>query len=97
MNKHSEGTWTFEPRHIVPGYMIIAKPRPDAIGRVVAELPKYAGVEEDDAHLISAAPDLLEALRNLIVARDLGFPPFAREIESARAALAKAEGRVMAE
>lgn len=47
---------------------------------------------ENDAHLISAAPDMLDALKNLVLTCDangLRNVPF---LQDARAAIAKAEG-----
>ncbi len=62
---------------------------PDPCGCVMK--PFDCEIEMCSIH--DAAPDLLEALRSLIVARDLGFNPFAREISAARDAIAKADGK----
>jgi hypothetical protein len=56
----------------------------------------YGGDEpsEEDAHLIAAAPELLEALQGIIDIgkRDLTNPKYDGYFESARAAIAKAKG-----
>lgn len=48
-----------------------------------------------DAHLIAAAPELLEALENLTANLDHAFPALANlgPLKSARAAIAKARGQ----
>lgn len=67
-----------------------------------AKGPKTYGEAEANAHLISAAPDLLEALESLIIkyvrlvnSGDAGFwnPEDDKEVIAARAAIAKVEGR----
>lgn len=48
---------------------------------------------EEDAHLIAAAPELLEALKGLVAwADDLRREDPAEDLRKARAAIAKAEG-----
>lgn len=49
---------------------------------------------EDDARLIAAAPDLLEALKSMLIDSEWGdWSSHANAIEKARAAIAKAERR----
>lgn len=78
----------------------------DAKGDVVAEIPIDGNVDEDTqdaleaikdarAHLIAAAPDLLEALRVLLADCE-DYEPWqrpCRAVDLARAALAKARGQ----
>jgi hypothetical protein len=71
---------------------------PDTDGRVVANLiaaPNTNPAWEANAYLIAAAPELLEACRELIAwddaNRSLDFPQ--KIIDLARAAIDKAEGR----
>jgi hypothetical protein len=65
-------------------------------GYLVAECPANIGNRIEDARLIAAAPELLEALQAIIALDDKVDPEgFFRGIESikARAAIAKATGK----
>ena len=100
--KHTPGPWVVESDSGIhpPG----KRRRPVTILMVVAERGGMPGlivnqgpVEPRDyanAHLIAAAPDLLEALKALVAACDdidEGYP--ANAIAAAEAAIAKAEGK----
>jgi hypothetical protein len=52
--------------------------------------------QEEDAHLIAAAPELLEALKGIleIGKRDLSNPKYDGYFATAQAAIDKAEGRI---
>ncbi len=85
MNKHTPGPWTIRPRS---GF---------DYGTTVYDVPEVCTniSNEQNARLISAAPDLLEACKAL----EILFAPLARDsttaswIDKARAAIAKAEGK----
>jgi hypothetical protein len=95
MSKHTPGPWTF--------YRESSWDRGESYG-VKAPAPHYwvvptLNINPADAHLIAAAPDLLEALKNLLwyvgqlemlvySADDAGEH---EEVAKARAAIAKAE------
>lgn len=86
MSKHTKGPWEFVDNSLV-GPKFDNKPvwlRP-------VILRSETGITKADAQLISAAPDLLEALEALIEdQRDASLPVLAQ----ARAAIAKARSRV---
>ena len=99
--KHTPGPWEIKPEESNRNYIRIR-------GSLVGELYKIANVPlpdydcERDAkecrantRLIAAAPDLLEALQNLVdqCEQEPGWHQ-APAIQSARAAIAKAEGRI---
>lgn len=92
MTKHTPGPWRIHGRVIrVPGRGVIAEiPGPETVG-VFDWL--------DNARLIAAAPDLLEAVKQMIGVYDdygAGFynqDEFVEGVDKARAAIAKAEGK----
>jgi uncharacterized membrane protein len=64
-----------------------------ALGKTIARI--YQSVPEKDlpnAHLISAAPDLYEALQEIVDATDTGWEHLDEMFTRARAALKKARG-----
>lgn len=90
MSKHTQGPWTWggvtntdEPA----GYYSVA----DAGGAVICRL---TGQPAANARLIAAAPELLEAVRDLLDEHDHygGCPDSSPAWATARAAIAKAEG-----
>ena len=93
MTKHTPGPWSVFGQAEVSRYIIIKS----AKGRTVARIPfnTHVEVERDqitdchDADLISAAPDLLEALKALVDTYGSVKGPL---IRAALAAIAKAEG-----
>ena len=81
MSKHTPGPWTFvHEGGIDGGYFIDAK-------EDVVVLPR-GRLNEADARLIAAAPDLLAALKAVMEAAEKWSPA----IDQGRAAIAKAEG-----
>lgn len=67
-------------------------------GEVVATIHRTSeGTEEATARLFTAAPDLLEALRDVLemIAADRLIPESVSYMRRARAAIAKAEGRAL--
>ena len=95
--KHTPGPWIFDPSNtgsdFDTGYGIYTEPYTMSIERVVGK-----GTPEANARLISAAPEMLEALKNireeLILsgnwnAKDYGWPENRAAIS---AAILKAEG-----
>lgn len=92
MSKHSPGPWVVNGVDDLGAYVYI-----DSDCHVVVRCPD-PGVEDANARLIAAAPDLLEALRNVVAGAEVvAALPTCREREVlnglaaiARAALAKA-------
>ena len=83
MNKFTPGPWGFN----------------QAKGKVLACL-SMAGkllifknkISDQDGQLISAAPDLLQALEDSIIALEIVYPNGSPVLNAARAAIAKARG-----
>ena len=105
MSKHTPGPWTFGPPWMLDqgyGMWIVSCNSPDRHrcnvliqGVAVNHLP--AAEAEANAHLIAAAPELMDALEGIAnaTASSDGFDPFkaAERFQAiARAALAKAKG-----
>lgn len=85
MSKHTPGPWFFESSG--EAYEIfICDENGDVVDSVAGEV-----VNEEDARLIAAAPELLEALQE--VERKLGWIAIGSELlEKTRAVIAKATG-----
>lgn len=84
MNAHTPGPWHFRPLFGRDTFAIFF---PDgSMKRRVDD--KAGGFNEPDAHLIAAAPDLLEALLAVVSVADRKTAEF----DMARAAIAKATG-----
>lgn len=105
--KHTPGTWFVGETHQDDeGYaeisvMASVDGKTVAPAVVVLQFPNVPGMQEANAHLISAAPDLLEALErctawmeSLRESTDAGFWDWSEgdEYMTARAAIAKARG-----
>ena len=97
MSKHTPGPWEIK-RHFDPGYKFISAPKHSGLAQVVwcMEDEDRSPACEANAHLIAAAPDLLEALEELV---DLfgglvsgEYPPDGFTTQPARDAIAKARG-----
>ena len=60
-----------------------------------APVPEYNAKQRNRARLIAAAPELLEALKELLHAENepFGYVDFPKAADKARAAIAKAEGK----
>lgn len=96
MAKHTPGPW-----HVAGNYRGWRTVQ-DAAGDIVtfAQQKPHEETMQADLRLIAAAPDLLEALKNLVEAHYWadywaggGHHNADRDIERARAAIAKAEGK----
>lgn len=91
MSGHTPGSWTFSR---TPTYWKICHPSlstmkgPKVLAMVLHTNPNA----EHDARLISAAPDLLEALQLFIAHHDPGCAIWRHVNGVARAAIAKATG-----
>ena len=88
MSKHTPGPWEFRKRPREP-WMIYANG-----GSIMGNECYYPWVpdEEADWRLIAAAPELLEALQELMVAADRVSAEPVTWLGKARAAIAKATG-----
>jgi len=97
MSKHTPGPWEIK-RHFDSCYRYISAPEHIALAQVVwcVEEEERSPVCEANAHLIAAAPDLLEALEELFHLIDDahdGERVFTWEMQrKARTAIAKAKG-----
>ena len=95
MSNHTPGPWEIK-RHFDPGYKFISAPKHTALAQVVwcMEDEDRSPECEANAHLIAAAPELLEALQEAL--DDWGFDePDCVRLEwadKAGAAIAKARG-----
>lgn len=88
---HTPGPWTYEP--LSNEAFAILGPGRAYVGQVDAE--DGDGLNEDDARLIAAAPDLLNVCRMAAENIEEGYPHDASVIlENLRAAIAKATGGV---
>ena len=89
--KHTPGPWRIT--HTADDSTFIDTDTDDFIAQVRRTIPEY----EENAHLIAAAPDLLEALQALFFANAetfSGLPTYDPLWDKARTAIAKAEGRI---
>ena len=89
MSKHTPGPWIFEERKTA--FDILA---PESVYYVAEYLGVDCGVIDNmaDARLIAAAPDLLEALENLLKVHEGEGGTQYNSADMARAAIAKAKG-----
>ena len=96
MSEHTPGPWKIE-RHYSPGYKNISAEKHTALAQVVwcMEDEDRSPECEANAHLIAAAPELLEALEALVLDESKEYIP-TRLWSAARAAIEKATG-VLAE
>lgn len=91
--KHTPGPWDHVAGHV---HAEIQTVNGERLYPTVAIVDHSTSRWEDNAHLIAAAPELLEALRGLygaaaaMMADDISDITF--ELNKARAAIAKAEG-----
>lgn len=97
MNKHTPGPWRMHRHHKpISNQWIFQVVTDEEYGEIVAGTctnpQRPEDVREADAHLIAAAPDLLEALENCVDLIELISPIEGDEIRRARAAIAKARG-----
>jgi hypothetical protein len=88
MSAHTPGPWRASPFSSVVGCAITAQPDPKKNTQMVAST-----YTEADARLIAAAPDLLAAIRAILLDVDGANSIFRPSVDLARSALAKAEGK----
>ena len=100
MSKHTPGPWRVQPYTWQRGNVSVFAPKfgRAPYGACVAHTPCSDGVGGADgalanAHLIAAAPELLEALKEIVDAADgAGWEQLDPSFKKARAAIAKAIG-----
>lgn len=89
--KHTPGPWVVDPA-VRQGFTVYA-PKEGFIVGTQDEEGRYGAIEsEANARLIAAAPDLLEALKELVAAADGVNAGPLTWLAKARAAIAKATG-----
>ena len=93
MSKHTPGPWEIE-EHYHFGYRWISGPEHSQLAQVVwcMEDEDRSPECEANAHLIAAAPELLEALENLLKVHEGEGGTQRHAGDMARAAIAKAKG-----
>ena len=89
--KHTPGPWRVKHKAKL-GWAGVLTQEGDIIADIVVDGQDFRDPEQalDDARLIAAAPDLLEACERLL--RWAGWPHAEKDIELARAAIARAKG-----
>lgn len=93
MSKHTPGPWFMSPTHMGKAWDIGAEDGSN-IALVHSEAEQGSWESVNNAILICAAPDLLEALRDLYDAvRSFDSNDFYFDLRAASSAIAKAEGR----
>jgi hypothetical protein len=97
MSAHTPGPWEAENNghfwEISPKNIVSAQPY--RVGDVCASDPENpnSGIQEANARLIAAAPELLEALQNILAVAGVRIDdPRIVQFDAARAAVAKATG-----
>ena len=98
MSKHTPGPWEIK-RHYDPGYKFISAPKHSGLAQVVwcMEDEDRSPECEANAHLIAAAPELLEALEKVdsywsSPGEDDWVTHYNTVLQPVRAAIAKAKG-----
>lgn len=105
MSKHTPGPWVKHTPSNATQTALIARELPNHRRSIVAVIPDHlqhgnAAVTdwfemEANARLVAAAPELLEALRNLLAEGEFADYPNTRQwhaVQAARAAITKATG-----
>ena len=93
MSAHTPGPWIVEARSNKRGQQLPPRVTADGRGEIVATLGCFS-TRGANAHLIAAAPDLLDALRGMLGMGPSNGGVFTQKAEViARAAIEKAEGR----
>lgn len=87
-DKHTPGPWSVHQESIEPDWHIVT-----TVGGAIVANVSDRGEWGANAHLIAAAPDLLEALKNMLSKCGCGTALGCKVCDAARAAIAKAEGR----
>lgn len=93
--KHTPGPWVFDPERTSEGtLLVVTTPTPLGHQEAIAEALKLSvGNTEANARLISAAPEMLEALRAVLDEDRWVNKVHPDCVEIIRAAINKAEGR----
>jgi hypothetical protein len=89
MSAHTPGPWRVMPPSVGRFKVGAARAHSEAF-QIVGEASNYNEQAEANARLIAAAPELLEALQELVSHYMARNPPW---LGKARAAIAKAEGK----
>lgn len=91
---HTPGPWTFK-KHGNQAITIHTDVNSDNVEIARIDTPEINEADTSNAHLIAAAPELLEALKEIVKANDFPMGPKAKKlrIEIARDIIAKAEGK----
>lgn len=99
MSKHTPGTWSDYYAKLAPVGSVAVWSDQGGMVRRVALCGTHEGIDLDEAEanarLIAAAPDLLEALKELVAYATDGLGSLSDDwnvVKDARAAIAKAEG-----
>jgi hypothetical protein len=93
------GPWAYEPAHIEDGAAMcprIVSLHPDYLYVQIADIQRTDSPRRmANAHLIAAAPELLEALKNLVGLAEMRgkLHEFKAALDVAQVAIEKAEGR----
>lgn len=90
MNKHTPGPWTFYQPRVTPSQNSLSAAF--VLGPKRVPMDRSEGFTLADAQLIAAAPDLLEALEEIMGSYDPYEPVCKENADLARAAIAKAKG-----
>lgn len=90
--KHTPGPWDVDECRY--GFAVYARKSGDAVVKTEDVEGRYGAIDnEADARLIAAAPELLEALTEIVAAADGdGWKQLDPSFAAARAAIAKARG-----
>lgn len=88
---HTPGPWTARPRRTGDSWWVEAPIEGGRLGYLAECVGRNAS--EANALLVAAAPDLLQALRDVLEMIDHEIPVSVGSLGKARAAIAKAEGR----
>lgn len=91
MTKHTPGPWAFDDDRVITSPHT-HNDLDDDVCEVYGGNDDIAEVRRANARLIAAAPELLEALKELMVAADRVSAEPVTWLGKARAAIAKAEG-----
>lgn len=91
MSNHTPGPW-FAQRAIKDGWYIVARDARQMVVHTHDTEEEYGPIDDADARLIAAAPELLEALENLLKVHEGEGGTQHHAGDMARAAIAKAKG-----
>ncbi len=89
--KHTPGPWATDSKGIE--VFRDTELGPDTVAQVVGHLMRDEGVNVANARLIAAAPELLEALQEVLYEHGGFATSYPAAVKKARAVIAKATGR----